>query len=88
MVISLKQEGPGVHLNVGLTGDIKFVCECERNFGFAHQLFVGVVRWKRILTWTRRRTDQKEEKLFWFPLIFVLISSIASCMNPQVPIES
>ena len=58
MMISLKQEGPGVHLSVGLTGDVEFVCECERNFGFAHQLFVGVVRRKRILTWTRVRTVQ------------------------------
>lgn len=47
---SLEQESLGVHLNIGLTGDVKFVGECERNFGFPHQLLVGVVRRKRILT--------------------------------------
>ena len=49
-VNSLEQESPGVHLCIGLTGDVKFVGECERNFGFAHQLLVGVVRRKRIFT--------------------------------------
>lgn len=49
-VNSLEQESPGVHLCIGLTGDVKFVGECERNFGFAHQLLVGVVGRKRIFT--------------------------------------
>lgn len=47
---SLEQESPGVHLYIGLSGDVEFVGECERNFGFAHQLLVGVVGWKRIFT--------------------------------------
>lgn len=46
----LEEEGLGVHLGVGLTGDVKFVGERERHFGFPHQLFVGVVGRKRILT--------------------------------------
>lgn len=46
----LEEEGLGVRLGVGLARDVKLVGERERNFSLAHQLLVGVVGRKWVLT--------------------------------------
>ena len=62
----LEQEGLGVHLGVGLSGDVKLVGQSERHLGLPHYLLVGVVWGKRVLTWinereTHRDTDRERE---------------------------
>lgn len=58
---SLQQQRPGVHLHVSFSRNVKLVGKCERDLGLPHQLFVGVVSRKWVLTW-------KEENTMVYPL--------------------